>query len=86
MPNCWLGSSVTGRPPLVAESFDFVYQHIKQDLHLASISGGTDIVSCFVLGNPIGPVHRGEIQSAGLGMAVEAWNDDSFFPIPRPDQ
>ena len=62
--------------PLVAESFDFVYEHIKQDLHLASISGGTDIVSCFVLGNPIGPVHRGEIQTAGLGMAVEVWNDD----------
>ncbi|MEM9625607.1 MAG: acetoacetate--CoA ligase [Pseudomonadota bacterium] len=62
--------------PLVAESFDFVYEHIKRDLHLASISGGTDIVSCFVLGNPIGPVHRGEIQTAGLGMAVEAWNDE----------
>ncbi len=62
--------------PLVAESFDFVYEHIKQDLHLASISGGTDIVSCFVLGNPIGPVWRGEIQTAGLGMAVEAWDDD----------
>ena len=61
--------------PLVAESFDFVYEHIKRYLHLASISGGTDIVSCFVLGNPIGPVHRGEIQTAGLGMAVEAWND-----------
>jgi acetoacetyl-CoA synthetase len=62
--------------PLVAESFDFVYEHIKQELHLASISGGTDIVSCFVLGNPIGPVWRGEIQTAGLGMAVEAWDDD----------
>jgi len=62
--------------PLVAESFDFVYEHIKQDLHLASISGGTDIVSCFVLGNPIGPVWRGEIQTAGLGMAVESWNDE----------
>ncbi len=62
--------------PLVAESFDFVYQSIKDDLHLASISGGTDIVSCFVLGNPIGPVWRGEIQTAGLGMAVEAWNDE----------
>jgi len=61
--------------PLVAESFDFVYAQIKQDLHLASISGGTDIVSCFVLGNPIGPVHRGEIQTAGLGMAVEAFDD-----------
>ncbi|MGI9452923.1 MAG: acetoacetate--CoA ligase, partial [Geminicoccaceae bacterium] len=62
--------------PLVAESFEFVYRSIKSDLHLASISGGTDIVSCFVLGNPIGPVWRGEIQTAGLGMAVEAWNDE----------
>jgi acetoacetyl-CoA synthetase len=62
--------------PLVAESFDFVYDKIGKDLHLASISGGTDIVSCFVLGNPIGPVWRGEIQTAGLGMAVEAWNDE----------
>lgn len=62
--------------PLVAESFEFVYQSIKQDLHLASISGGTDIVSCFVLGNPIGPVWRGEIQTAGLGMAVESWSDE----------
>ncbi len=62
--------------PLVAESFDFVYDKIKKNLHLASISGGTDIVSCFVLGNPIGPVWRGEIQTAGLAMAVEAWDDD----------
>ena len=62
--------------PLVAESFDFVYDNIKRDLHLASISGGTDIVSCFVLGNPTGPVWRGEIQTAGLGMAVEAWSDE----------
>ena len=66
--------------PLVAESFEFVYADIKQDLHLASISGGTDIVSCFVLGNPIGPVHRGEIQTAGLGMAVEVF-DDAGAPI-----
>jgi acetoacetyl-CoA synthetase len=62
--------------PLVPESFDFVYESIKSDLHLASISGGTDIVSCFVLGNPVRPVWRGEIQTAGLGMAVEAWDDD----------
>jgi len=66
--------------PLVAESFDFVHEHIKQDLHLASISGGTDIVSCFVLGNPTGPVHRGEIQTAGLGMAVEVF-DDAGKPV-----
>jgi acetoacetyl-CoA synthetase len=62
--------------PLVAESFDYIYQSIKQDVHLASISGGTDIVSCFVLGNPIAPVYRGEIQTRGLGMAVDVFNDD----------
>ena len=62
--------------PLVPEGFDYVYQHIKSDLQLASISGGTDIVSCFVLGNPIGPVWKGEIQKRGLGLAVEVWNDD----------
>lgn len=67
--------------PLVHESFDFVYQHIKKDVHLASISGGTDIVSCFVLGNPISPVYRGEIQGAGLGMAMNVFDDDGK-PIP----
>ncbi len=61
--------------PLVAESFDYVYTKIKKDVHLASISGGTDIVSCFVLGNPIGPVWRGEIQARGLGLAVEVFDD-----------
>jgi len=62
--------------PLVPEGFDYVYSKIKADLHLASISGGTDIVACFVLGNPISPVWRGEIQGAGLGMAVEVWDDE----------
>jgi len=62
--------------PLVAESFDYVYRDWKADVHLASISGGTDIVSCFVLGNPLGPVWRGEIQCAGLGMAVDVFDDD----------
>ena len=61
--------------PLSEESFDFVYRDIKQDVLLASISGGTDIVSCFVLGNPALPVHRGELQCRGLGMKVEAFND-----------
>ena len=61
--------------PLNPDSFDFVYQQIKADLALCSISGGTDIISCFVLGNPNGPVYRGEIQAKGLGMAVEIWND-----------
>lgn len=62
--------------PLLPESFDYVYADIKPDVQLASISGGTDIVSCFVLGNPAGPVHRGEIQMRGLGLAVDIWDDD----------
>ncbi len=63
--------------PLSPESFDYVYRDIKADLQLASISGGTDIVSCFVLGNPIGPVWRGEIQCAGLGMAVDVVDENA---------
>ena len=62
--------------PLVPESFDFVYESIKRDLCLSSISGGTDIVSCFVLGNPAAPVYRGEIQCLGLGLDVHAFDDD----------
>ena len=61
--------------PLVPDSFDFVYEHIKQDVALASISGGTDLLACFVGANPQGPVYRGEIQGPALGMAVEIWND-----------
>ncbi|CAK0758106.1 Acetoacetyl-coenzyme A synthetase [Azospirillaceae bacterium] len=62
--------------PLAPESFEYVYRDIKPDLHLASISGGTDIVSCFALGNPIAPVWRGELQTRGLGMAVDVFDDD----------
>jgi acetoacetyl-CoA synthetase len=62
--------------PLAPESYDYVYSDIKADVHLASISGGTDIVSCFVLGDPTAPVWRGEIQAPGLGMAVDVWSDD----------
>ena len=61
--------------PLSPEGFDYVYAGIKADLCLSSISGGTDIVSCFMLGNPMGPVWRGEIQAKGLGMAVEVFDD-----------
>ncbi|MGE5516032.1 MAG: acetoacetate--CoA ligase [Bacteroidota bacterium] len=61
---------------LAPEGFDYVYGKIKRDVQLASISGGTDIVSCFMLGNPIGPVWRGEIQTRGLGMKVEVFDDD----------
>lgn len=62
--------------PLVPEGFDYVYQAIKSDVQLSSISGGTDIVSCFVLGSPTLPVWRGEIQCRGLGMAVDVWDED----------
>lgn len=62
--------------PLSPENFDWVYRNIKHDLLLASISGGTDIVSCFVLGNPVLPVYRGEIQCRGLGMAVDVVDED----------
>lgn len=60
---------------LPPETFDYVYQDIKKDLCLASISGGTDIVSCFVLGNPISPVYRGESQCLGLGMDIQVWDE-----------
>ena len=62
--------------PLVPEGFDYVYRHIKSDVCLSSIAGGTDIVGCFVGGNPIGPVWRGEIQARLLGMAVEVFDQD----------
>jgi acetoacetyl-CoA synthetase len=61
--------------PLAPEQFDYVYRHIKRDVHLASISGGTDIISCFCLGNPWLPVWRGEIQSPGLGMATQVYDE-----------
>ncbi|MBP0048685.1 acetoacetate--CoA ligase [Marinobacterium sp. AK62] len=61
--------------PLAHESFEYVYRDIKQDLQLSSISGGTDIVSCFALGCPIRPVYAGELQCRGLGMAVKIFND-----------
>lgn len=61
--------------PLSHEGFDYVYESIFPDAQLASISGGTDIVSCFVLGNPISPVYRGEIQGPGLGMDVDVFDE-----------
>ena len=62
--------------PLAPEGFDYVYDAIKQDVHLASVSGGTDIIACFVIGNPLLPVHRGEIQGPALGMATAVFDDD----------
>ena len=69
-----LGTMLSTGSPLAPESFDFVYESIKTDLCLSSISGGTDIISCFVLGNPTLPVYRGEIQCFGLGMDVAAFD------------
>jgi acetoacetyl-CoA synthetase len=62
--------------PLAPEGFDYVYRHVKRDINLASISGGTDIISTFVLGNPLLPVWRGEIQCRGLGMKVEVFDEN----------
>jgi acetoacetyl-CoA synthetase len=62
--------------PLAPEQYDFVAGAIGADVQVASISGGTDIVSCFALGNPLLPVYRGELQCRGLGMSVEVWGED----------
>jgi len=72
--------------PLSPESFDYVYREIKGDLQLASISGGTDIISCFALGDPTGPVRRGELQTRGLGMAVQILDDDGRPLVGRPGE
>ncbi len=66
--------------PLLPEQYDFVNEHIKPGVQLCSISGGTDIVSCFALGNPILPVYRGELQCIGLGMALEVY-DEQGHPV-----
>ena len=73
--------------PLAPESFDYIYSQVKEDIQLSSISGGTDIISCFVLGNPVLPVRRGEIQSRGLGMAVEIFDDTgNALPAGMPGE
>ena len=71
-----LRTMTTTGSPLAPESFDFVYERVKRDIHLASISGGTDIISCFVGGNPATPVWRGEIQARLLGMNVQVFDED----------
>jgi acetoacetyl-CoA synthetase len=71
-----LKSILSTGSPLAAHSFDYVYTQVKRDVRLSSISGGTDIVSCFALGNPIGPVYRGELQTRGLGMKVEVFDEN----------
>jgi len=72
--------------PLVPESFDWVYDRVKADVQLASISGGTDIISCFVLGCPLLPVRRGEIQARGLGMAVEVRDAHGRSAVGEPGE
>lgn len=71
-----LRSILSTGSPLVEETFDYVYEHIARDICLSSMSGGTDIVSCFILGNPAAPVYRGELQCKGLGMDVQVFGDD----------
>jgi acetoacetyl-CoA synthetase len=78
-----LRSILSTGSPLAAHSYDYVYRAIGRDIHLASISGGTDIISCFALGNPVGPVWRGELQTRGLGMRVEILEPDYEAAEPR---
>jgi acetoacetyl-CoA synthetase len=77
-----LKSILSTGSPLSPESFEYVYRDFKSNVCLSSISGGTDIISCFALGNPSLPVWPGEIQCSGLGMAVEIW-DDQESPIKQ---
>ncbi len=72
--------------PLAPETFDYVYRRIKRDLCLASISGGTDIISCFALGNPTLPVYRGQLQCAGLGMDVAIFNESGEAVVGAPGE
>lgn len=76
-----LKSILSTGSPLVPESFDYVYNKVADDICLSSMSGGTDIISCFALGNPTLPVVRGELQCIGLGMDVQSYSDDGE-PLP----
>jgi acetoacetyl-CoA synthetase len=69
--------------PLSAEGFEYVYDHVKPDLQLASIAGGTDLNGCFALGNPMGPVFAGELQCRGLAMKVEAFDENGESVVNR---
>ena len=75
-----LRSILSTGSPLVEESFEYIYEHVKKDVHLASISGGTDIISCFALGSPTLEVTKGELQCRGLGMDVHSY-DEKGHPI-----
>lgn len=81
-----LRSILSTGSPLAEHSYDFVYRDISSSVCLSSISGGTDIISCFALGDPTGPVWRGELQMRGLGMAVEVWNDEGLSVTQEPGE
>ena len=81
-----LRSILSTGSPLAAHSFDYVYEKVKPDVQLSSISGGTDLISCFALGNPIAPVWRGEIQTRGLGMRVEIFDEEGNSIRERPGE
>ncbi|MCY3731436.1 MAG: acetoacetate--CoA ligase, partial [Rhodospirillaceae bacterium] len=70
-----LASVLSTGSPLAPSSFDFVYDHVKRDLQLSSVAGGTDLIACFAVGNPMLPVYRGELQCRGLGMKVEIFDE-----------
>ena len=72
--------------PLAPSSFDYVYSSVKSDVCLSSISGGTDIISCFALGAPTEPVYRGELQTTGLGMKVEVWDENGVSVVGKPGE
>ncbi len=78
-----LRSILSTGSPLSHESFNFVYSEFKQDIWLASISGGTDLISCFVLGNPLSPVYQGEIQGPGLGMDTGVFDESGHSILNR---
>lgn len=81
LPTARLRTILTTGSPLLPEHAAWVYQELGQNIHLASISGGTDIISCFMLGHPGLPVRAGEIQCAGLGMAIEAWDEQGHLVV-----
>ncbi|HEU4799975.1 MAG TPA: acetoacetate--CoA ligase [Gemmatimonadales bacterium] len=81
-----LRSILSTGSPLAPHSFDYVLRDIGADIHLASISGGTDLISCFALGDPTRPVYRGEIQTRGLGMKVEILDEDGTPIVGRPGE
>ena len=81
-----LRSILSTGSPLAAHGFDYVYEHVKSEVRLSSISGGTDLISCFALGNPIGPVWRGEIQVRGLGMRVEIFDERGQPIVGQPGE